>query len=303
MNCLSTFVGLSALWTCAAWAEVPQVVTDIPAVHSLVAQVLGDLGEAELLVSGSADAHSYQLRPSQARALANADLVFWIGPEMTPWLERALAADTSAKIVGLLAAEGTLTRQYSHDHAEASAEDTDDHDHEGTDPHVWLDTANAQVWIGLIRDTLTATDPDNAATYARNAAAAQTSIATLDGEIRGLLVGAEVAPIVVGHNAYGYFADHFGLKIAAAIEAGDAADPSAQRLSEIADLLGTEGVRCLFPEAGHDPRRSEVLIEGTKTRLGAALDPEGRALAPGAGLYAKLMRNLAASIADCQLPG
>ena len=126
MKRLYISVGIAALWTTTALAEVPQVVTDIPAVHSLVAQVMGDLGAPVVLVSGSADAHSYQLRPSQARALANADLVFWIGPEMTPWLERALAADTSAKIVGLLAAEGTLTRQYSHDHADASVEDTDD---------------------------------------------------------------------------------------------------------------------------------------------------------------------------------
>ena len=62
-------------------------------------------------------------------------------------------------------------------------------------------------------------------------------------------------------------------------------------------------MRCLFPEAGQDPRRSEMLIEGSTARLGAALDPEGRALEPGPDLYANLLRGLAASIADCQSQG
>ena len=299
MKRLISSVGMAALWATTALAEVPQVVTDIPAVHSLVAQVMGDLGMPDLLVSGSADAHSYQLRPSQARALASADLVFWIGPEMTPWLERALAADSSAKIVGLLAADGTLTRHYASDDAGEPA----GQDHQGRDPHAWLAPANAQLWLGVIRDQLAAADPENASTYAQNTTAAMAAIAALDLQIAGILGGGGKTPIVVGHDAYGYFADHFGIKIAAAVEAGDAADPSAQRLSEIAALLKSEGVRCLFPEAGHDPRRSEILIERTDTRLGVPLDPEGRALEPGPELYAALLRALARSIAECQSQG
>ena len=303
MKRLYISVGIASLWATTALAEVPQVVTDIPAVHSLVAQVMGDLGTPEVLVSGSADAHSYQLRPSQARALAGADLVFWVGPEMTPWLERALAADTSAKIVGLLAADGTLTRQYAGDYADDHSEEPEGHDHQGTDPHAWLAPANAQLWLGLIRDELVAADPENASVYGQNAATAISAVAALDTQIAGILDTAGEAPIVVGHDAYGYFADHYGIRIAASIEAGDAADPSAKRLSEIAALLKAEGVRCLFPEAGHDPRRSAVLIEGTATKLGAALDPEGRALEPGAELYAALLRALATSIAECQSQG
>ncbi|MGL6211026.1 MAG: metal ABC transporter solute-binding protein, Zn/Mn family, partial [Paracoccaceae bacterium] len=81
------FVGLMAL---PAAAEVPLVVTDIPPVHSLVAQVMGDLGAPEVLVDQGADAHSFQLRPSQAQSLSEAKLIIWMGPEMTPWLDRTL---------------------------------------------------------------------------------------------------------------------------------------------------------------------------------------------------------------------
>lgn len=290
MNRLCKAAGLMVVWGAAAAAEPPRVVTDIPVVHSLVAQVMGDLATPELLVSGRADAHSYQLRPSQARALAGADLVFWIGPEMTPWLEHAVAADTPAKVVGLLAAARTLRRSFASDHG-------------GTDPHAWLEPANAQFWLGLIGAELAAADPENAVVYGQNTAAAQAAIAALEAQIAGILGAAGSAPIVVGHDAYGYFAEHFRIRIAAAIEAGDAADPGAQRLSEIAALVRAQGVRCLFPEAGQDPRRSEMLIEGSTARLGAALDPEGRALEPGPDLYANLLRGLAASIADCQSQG
>ena len=73
-------------------AEVPAVVTDIPPVHALVSQVMGDLGTPELLLAKGADEHDFQLKPSQAGAVAEAGLVVWIGPELTPWLDSALEA-------------------------------------------------------------------------------------------------------------------------------------------------------------------------------------------------------------------
>jgi zinc transport system substrate-binding protein len=119
-------------------AEVPVVVADIPPVHALVAQVMGDLGRPVLLMERGGDAHDVQLRPSQAAALADAGLVVWIGPEMTPWLDRALdgLAGDSARLA-LLGLPGTMTRAFSD-----GAEGADAHDHgadaqavEGHDDH------------------------------------------------------------------------------------------------------------------------------------------------------------------------
>ena len=69
-----------------ARAEVPKVVTDVAPVQSLAALVLGDLGTPGVLVGNGSDPHDYQLRPSQMGALSGADLVIWVGPELTPWL-------------------------------------------------------------------------------------------------------------------------------------------------------------------------------------------------------------------------
>jgi zinc transport system substrate-binding protein len=302
-----------------ALAEVPRVVTDMPPVHALVAQVMGDLGAPTLLLEKGANAHSFQLRPSQAMNLQEADLVVWIGPEMTPWLDRALEGTTNAAQLRLLSSEGTFRQEFGpakadghdhgHDHADDTAQAEADHDHEtahdheghdhtGLDPHAWLDPANASHWLNLIAAELSAQDPENAAIYAANAEQGRADISTLDAEIAALLAPVKDRPLVVFHDAYGYFAGHYGLTIAASIAEGDAAGPGAKHIAAIEALL-REGPVCLFPEANHDPKLVTQLADATSLRVAGALDPEGSLLEPGPALYGQLLRGLAQTIADC----
>lgn len=306
-----------------AWAEVPKVVTDLPAVQSLALQVMGDLGPVEVLLEQGANAHSYQMKPSQARALEQADLVLWVGAEMTPWLDRAITSVApDAHVLSLLHAEGTHRQDFAaphdhedehgadehaadaHDHAAEGAdahgdEDEDGHVHAGLDPHAWLDPANAELWLGLIADEFSRLDPEHAATYAANAAAAKAKIAALDATLTAELAPVKDRPFVVFHAAYGYFADHYGLKVAGAIALGDATDPGAAHLAELRADLTADGVVCAFPEAQHDTRPAERLIEGTGVKLGGALDPSGSTLSYGADLYERLMQGLADTISGC----
>ena len=308
-----------------ALAEVPRVMTDIPPVQSLAAQVMGDLGTPGVLLTAGANAHDFQLRPSQVADLAQAGLVIWVGPEMTPWLDRTLdgLSDGGARL-GLLAAKGTTTRSFEdageegeeghdhaaegHDHAaaadgaEAEAEDHD-HDHHGTDPHAWLDPGNAQVWLGAIAAELSRLDPANAAVYAANAQAAAQQTARLDTEVAALLQPVADKPFVVFHDAYGYFADHYGLTIAGAIALGDAASPGAAHLKELQADLSAGQALCIFPEANHDPKLVGIMADGTGVRVGGALDPEGSLLEPGPGLYAAMLSGLAQTLATCLTKG
>jgi len=355
-----------------AFADAPGVMTGTPVVHSLVAQVMGDLGTPGLLLDRGADPHAFQLRPSQARALASADLVFWIGPELTPWMARALeGTGTAGRVVGLLGAEGVALRDHDddahgdeddhdheddhaheeeqdhdhdqehahdadhdHDHADSHAHEeeheddhahddehaheekhahSDDHDHadghdhdhghdhshDGTDPHAWLDPANARLWLDLIAAELGTADPANAAAYAANAAAGKAAIDTAEAQARAALAPVADAPIMVFHDAYGYFADAFGLNVAGTIALGDAASPGAARLAELRARLVETGTTCVFPEVNHDPAYAGVVLEGSAARLGGLLDPAGVAMDPGAALYPALLTNLAETIAAC----
>lgn len=298
-----------------ARAEVPRVVTDIPPVGSLVAQVMGDLGVPLVLLDKGADPHAFQLRPSQAADLAQAGLIVWIGPEMTPWLERALnGVGTTGTDMRLLALPGTRLQAYTDpgeahddDHGDDHGDAHDDahgdtgpdaHDHSGTDPHAWLDPENANLWLGAIAAQLSNLDPEHAATYGANAAAAQAALVTLEADLTARLAPAVGQPIVVFHNAYGYFTARFGLTVAGTIRTGDAAAPGAAHLRELqARIVGTPV--CLFPETNHDPKLIASIATGTNARIGAALDPSGLSLPLGPALYAEMLRGLAGAIAEC----
>lgn len=313
----------------AARAEPPRVVADIPATGALVAEVMGDLGRPEVLAGAGADPHHFQLRPSQARALAQADLLFWVGPELTPWLVGPAATLGQGQAVALLALPGTARSDYpadggteeGGDHDQDHAHDRDSHDshdradghashdghddgdrHLGTDPHAWLDPDNGQLWLGGIADALAARDPEHAATYRANAARAKADLERLDAGLAARLAPARGKPFVVLHDAYGHFTRHYGLGPTYAVSLGDASAPSAARLRELRRTLGEAGAVCAFPETNHDPRLLASVLEGTGIRQGAALSPEGGPAEPRPGAYAAILTGLAETLLDCLAP-
>lgn len=323
MRCAAAIFALSLLAAPAA-AGTPQVMTDIPPVHALAAAVMAGLGTPGILIDRGADPHGFQLRPSQARALAAADLVFWVGPGLTPWLARAIeGVEGAGRAIALIDAAGVARRAYAADagdghgaadgdgdghagdgHAGDDHDDDDhDHDHAGDDPHAWLDPANARAFVAAIAAELAHADPANADRYAANAAAATAAIRDAEAEARAILAPVAAAPILVFHDAYGHFAAAFGLNVAASILEGDATAPGAARLAATRERIAALGPVCVFPEARRDPRLAEVVIEGTAARLGAPLDPASSGLEPGPGLYRALLTGLARAIADCVTAG
>jgi zinc transport system substrate-binding protein len=306
MRYIITF-GLATLIATPALSQVPRVFTDIVPVQSLVASVMGDLGEPQILLPQGADPHDFQLRPSQARELGDADLIVRIGPALTPWLDRAMdGIGIAGQVMTLM--DLSATRPYdSHESDEDHTETADDHghdddahdDHGDTDPHVWLDPDNAKTWLALIATELSRLDPSNAASYSQNATLTAQRITALDAEIGANLASSQGRPFMVFHNAYGYFADHYGLTIAGTIRQGDASTPGARHLAELRDKAQSGQAICLFPEAGHDPEQAQHIAAGTNLRLGPALDPEGALLESGPLAYDALMRALATAITGC----
>jgi len=277
-----------------ALADVPRVITDIPPVYGLVAQVMGDLGAPVLLLEKGADEHDFQLRPSQMRDIASADVAVWIGPELTPWMERALeGAKGDMASMHLLAVEGTALLEFG-----AADDHGHDHDHSGTDPHAWLNPENAAPWLDAIAAALSAKDSANAATYAANAATAKAEIAALDAEISAALAPVKDKGFVAYHDAYQYFAAQFGLNYQGAVARGDASAAGAAHLREMQSTIAG-GVVCVFPEVQHDADLLLQLTEGTAVKAGAALDPAGAMLNPSPTSYTDVLRNLTAALTGC----
>ncbi|MGR1581341.1 zinc ABC transporter substrate-binding protein [Thalassobius sp. S69A] len=185
-----------------------------------------------------------------------------------------------------------------HGHEDQGHDDHAGHAHDGADPHAWLDPANASVWMAAIAHELSELDPQNAATYAANAAAGQAEMAALIDELRATLEPVHDLHFVVFHDAYHYFENRFGMTAAGAISLGDASDPGAKRIAEVRDAVVEMQVTCVFAEPQFNPGLVQTVAE-TGTHV-ATLDPLGTGLTPGAGLYTQLMRDLAQSMLGCQ---
>lgn len=299
------YVAAFLLLTSPVSADAPAVLTDIPAVHSLVSQVMLGVGAPAILLDKGSDPHSFQMRPSQARALSQADLLFFIGPELTPWLERAIeGVGIKGEAIELLEVEGTVLREFEEDehhdeHAEEGHEEEEEaHHHDGIDPHAWLTPENANIWLDEIAAELAAIDAENGALYLENASVAKMRIDLLDAEITNMLIPMRDTPLIVFHDAYGYFADHFDLTIAGAIRKGDAATPGAAHLVKLRQIISKSGVGCVFGEEQHDPALLETLFSDANISIGV-LDPSGTTLEYGPKLYTELLRNMAIEIAGC----
>ncbi len=304
----ASHLGLAVLLLLAAspvQAAAPEVVVSIKPLHSLVAGVMAGVAEPQLLVPGAASPHAYALRPSDARRLEGARLVFWVGPVLESFLVKPLAALAHrAEIVEadrlpevtLLAARGGGAWEQDADH---------DHDRDPADGaaaradgHLWLDPANARAIVRAAAARLAALDPANAARYGENGRALEARLMALDEELAARLHPVRGLPFVVFHDAYHYLEARYGLVAIGSITVSPDRPPGARRVERIREKIVATQARCVFSEPQFSPALAETLTEGAGART-AVLDPEGAALAPGPELYPTLMRRLAESLVGC----
>lgn len=304
----------------AAAHALDGVVASIKPVHSLVAAVMEGAGEPALIVRGSGSEHQHALRPSDARALENAAIVFRVGAGMETFLNaplKSLAA--GATVVSLEDAPGLEMLPFreggpfeAHSHGDNHAHDDDeghdghdhahegdeDHDHDEHDLHFWLDPVNARAMIAEIARVLGRADPENAPLYAANAEAYAGRLDALVVETAAMVEPVKTRPAIVFHDAYQYFEKRFGLNVAGSITVTPDVLPGAQRLAAIRARVEELGAVCVFSEPQFEPKLVSVVTEGTGARTGV-LDPLGAGIADGPDLYIALIRNLGRSFTEC----
>jgi zinc transport system substrate-binding protein len=288
-----------------ALAETPTILADTAPLHSLVAQVTGDLAAPAMILSPGVSPHDAALRASEAQRLSEADIVFWTGPALVPQLQDPIATlAAGATVVALLDSDGWDSLPRRDDPLFASDDhDHDDHDHDhddhaATDPHAWLDPQVASAWLGTIADTLATADPDNAATYRANATAAQGRLAALTTDLAATLARVAGTPFIVPHDAYQYLERRFGLTAAGAIALSDATAPGPATIAALRDRLATQGIACVLTDPETNPDWVALVIEGTEART-AKVDPDALTLPPGPDLYETMLREMATAIATC----
>ena len=311
-------VRLSPLWLAAiALAAIalasrpaaaqPAVVASIMPVHALVASVMEGVGAPDIVVRGAASPHAYALKPSEARLLDRAKIVFWIGPIYETFLDKTLKTLAGkATVVALMRSpgvalldtrEGGVWEDDDHGHGHGHAKDAKHADDEA-DGHLFLDPANAKAMTRSIAATLVKADAANAARYEANAARLLARIDELDGELRTILAPAREKSYLVFHDAYQYFEKRYGLEAAGSITVTPDRRPGARRLTALRKRVASAEAVCVFSEPQFEPSLVKTVVEGTKARMGV-LDPLGADLAPGPDAYFTMMRNLGKAFAGC----
>ncbi|XDZ68103.1 zinc ABC transporter substrate-binding protein [Alphaproteobacteria bacterium LSUCC0226] len=287
------------------------MVASIKPIYSLVAAVMGDIGTPELLLKAPSSAHHFTLKPSQARILQAADIVFWVGPTMEQPLTKALATlAPHAQTTPLINASGLMLLEFNNDapaHQKPGLEQRDDHDrhekhgdHDGhmINPHIWLDPQNAQVMLREISSRLGKADPENAKIYAANADQMSVRLAGLQADIARQLAPYSAARFLVLHDAHSYFERRFGLRNHGAITSEPDVMPTASRIKALRSELGTHQIDCVFAEPLLGQKAVDLIAEGSKVRIGR-LDPVASNLPAGVELYPDLLQSYATAMQAC----
>ncbi len=297
--------------TAATAADAPKVVVSIKPIHSLVAAIMQGVGMPDLIVDGASSPHTYALKPSNARSLQQAQLVFWVGPGMEAFLQKPLTAlGSNATVVELDDAPGITKLKFreggafephddgdGHDAGDEHA-DGHDHDHGEFDTHLWLDPHNAKAMAAEITTSLVAADPANALTYEANQKTLNDKLDALDTEIASTVAPVKDKPFIVFHDAYQYFEHRYGVRVSGSITVSPETIPGAQRVAEIHRKVADLGATCVFAEPQFEPKLVNVVLEGTSAKSGV-LDPEAATLPQGPDLYFDLMRDIASSLKSC----
>lgn len=301
---LSIGAGLLAPWVMLAALAAPNVVASLQPVHSLAAGVMQGVGQPRLLVAGGASPHDYSLRPSDARAIAEADVVFWIGPDLEHFLVKPLRnAGSKVRNVALLEAPGVTVLPLRTGGVWEAHSDEDDHGHSHDhkadhDAHLWLDPVNAMAMTRRMAAALGEVDPGRQADYERNGAALIERLNQLNERLALRLAPVRNQPYVVFHDAYQYFERRYGLNAVGSVVLDPEQRPGAKRVAEIQTRIRDRGVRCVFSEPQFQSALVQTVIAGSPARSGI-LDPLGAEIPPGPDAYFQLLEGLADALRDC----
>ncbi len=333
LNKLPIIISILSLFTFFVPANADiKVVASIKPIHSLASYLMNGVAKPDLIVDGYASPHGFAMKPSHAKMLQNADLIFWVGEDVENFLEKPLGSIAKkAEKIELMQIKGLQVLKFrernifddydDHGHddhdSHAKKEDHDDHgkkedhddhgkkedhdDHERHahgefDPHIWLDPINAKVILNEMVEHLIENDPKNEAKYKSNLDEALKDIDKLTIDVMTELSNSVSS--IVFHDAYQYFEKRFNVNILGAFTVNTDVMPGAEQLAEIREIIEHDKVACVFSEPQFNPDIIKAVAKDMNIKTGV-IDPLGATLNPGKDLYFSLIKNMSASFKGC----
>ena len=292
-----------------------KVVASIKPIHSLASYLMDGVGKPDLIVDGYASPHGFAMKPSHAKMLQNADLIFWVGEDLESFLEKPLKSIAKkAEKIELMEIKRLTKLEFrernifeghddhghdehkEHGHKEDKHDDHQGHAHGEHDPHIWLDPMNAKVILSEMAEHLIENDQENASKYKTNLKKANKDIDKLVKKVKSELN--KDFKSIVFHDAYQYFEKRFDVNVLGAFTVNTDVMPGAEQLSEIREVIEHEKVSCVFSEPQFNPDIIKAVAKDTNIKTGV-IDPLGATLTPGKTLYFDLISNMSKSFKSC----
>ena len=338
-NKLPIIISILSLFTFFVPANADiKVVASIKPIHSLASYLMNGVAKPDLIVDGYATPHGFAMKPSHAKMLQNADLIFWVGEDVENFLEKPLGSIAKkAEKIELMQIKGLQVLKFrernifddhddhghdDHDKKEdhdshAKKEDHDDHgkkedhddhgkkeDHDDHERHAHGEF-DPHIWL----------DPINAKVILnemvehliendpKNEAKYKSNLDKALKDIDKLTIDvmtelSNSVSSIVFHDAYQYFEKRFNVNILGAFTVNTDVMPGAEQLAEIREIIEHDKVACVFSEPQFNPDIIKAVAKDMNIKTGV-IDPLGATLNPGKDLYFSLIKNMSASFKGC----
>ncbi len=304
---LWTTLGILLLPTAALAQEKLPVVASFSILGDMAERVGGDRVEVTSLVGPDGDAHVFQLSPADARMVSDAELLFVNGLGFEGWIDRLVEASGFQGPV-VVTTTGIDPMELDEEHGDEHAEEEhaeeehaeDEHGHGDLDPHAWQSLANAKIYATNIATALTEVDPAGASIYEGNLEAYLAELEAVEKEVQDFVAGLaeDRRRIVTSHDAFGYYADAYGLEFLAPQAMSTEAEASARDVAALINQIRDENIAAVFLENVTDPRLLEQIVSETDAKIGGTLYSDALSGEGGpASTYLDMMRHNTRTIA------
>ena len=255
-----------------------QVVSSFSILADMVKQIGGEHVQSSMIIGPESDAHAFEPRPSDAKKLANADLLVINGAQFEAWLPRLVqASGYQGPIVETT--EGVPLRSYGNDEHELHE---DEHEHGSYDPHAWQSLGFVQSYISAIKEALIAADPEHQSDYEQKATAYSQQIKQLQQQFSNEFKAIPVAnrTVVTSHDALAYLGHDYHIEFLPLLGASTQAEPSAKELANLIEYMRDNQVKAVFMEKNANINLTKQIARETGATIGKTLYADALAKAP-----------------------
>lgn len=296
------FLALAALAVCRLFMAPGHASEPVPVVASfsilgdLVQVVGGERVQVTTLVGPNADAHSFEPKPADAKAILKARLFVINGLNFEPWADK-LAKSAAYQGAVVVASRGVKPRQME--------EAGDSHGHSEADPHAWQNPSNVVLYVQNIATGLSKADPAGATTYQANAARYARALKDFDAQAKAQFdtLPAAKRRVITSHDAFGYFAAHYQISFLAPEGINADAEPSAKHVAELIRQMKREKIRAVFVENMSNPKLMAQLSKDAGVSVGGTLysDALSGPAEPGSSYLKMMQHNVTQLLAGMRL--